>query len=267
MKRSFFGLALAALVAFAGISPAGAQTAQATPTDNRITVYAAASLTEVFNALAPTFSKKTGVAVTFSYGGSDTLATQLKQGAPADVFASANLAQMKVVNDASLVNPAKTFAKNRLVMITPKAATTKLTGPADLAKSGVKDVLAAATVPVGSYARATFQKLSGTSGYPADFPVAVEKNVVSNELDVKAVVTKISLNEGDAGVVYSTDVTPAVGAKLDVFPFPATVAPDIEYPIATLKSATNTKGAQAFVDFILSPDGQAFLKARGFLAP
>jgi molybdate transport system substrate-binding protein len=131
----------------------------------------------------------------------------------------------------------------------------------------VKVVLAAPTVPVGSYARATFGKLSGQNGYPADFPAAVEKNVVSNELDVKAIVTKISLDEADAGVVYSTDVTPVVAPKLDVVPFPAAVNPDIEYPIAALKSAPNAKAAQAFVDFVLSPEGQAFLKARGFISP
>jgi molybdate transport system substrate-binding protein len=257
MKRSLFGLSLAVLLA---ATPALAQ-------QNSITVFAAASLTEAFNAAGPAFTKKTGTAVTFNYGGSDTLATQIKQGAPADVFASANLAQMKVVSDAGLAGTQKTFAKNRLVLISPKAGTLKFTSPADLAKPGTKVVLAAATVPVGSYARATFAKLSGTAGYPADFPGAVDKNVVSNELDVKAVVTKISLNEGDAGVVYSTDVTSSVADKLNVLPFPSSVAPDIEYPIATLKNAANAKGAQAFVDYILSPDGQAFLKKQGFIAP
>jgi molybdate transport system substrate-binding protein len=262
MRRSFFSLALAALIAGANLaSPAGAQ-------QDKITVFAAASLTEAYNALAPAFTKKTGIAVTFNFGGSDTLATQIKQGAPADVFASANNAQMKVVNDAGLVAGApKTFAKNRLVLISPKGAAMKFASPADLAKPGAKIVLAAPTVPVGGYARATFGKLSGTAGYPADFPAAVEKNVVSNELDVKAVVTKISLGEGDAGVVYSTDVTSSVAPKLDVLPFPSSVAPDIEYPIAALKNAPNAKGAQAFVDYIISPDGQAFLKARGFISP
>ena len=103
-------------------------------------------------------------------------------------------------------------------------------------------MLAAPTVPVGGYARATFAKLDGQTGYPPDFASAVEKNVVSNELDVKAVVTKISLGEGDAGVVYSTDVTPAVASKLNVYPFPAAVAPDIEYPIAVLKNAGDAEG-------------------------
>lgn len=254
--------ALAALLASAALTgPAVAQ-------QNTITVFAAASLTEAFSAAAPAFTKKTGIAVTFSYGGSDTLATQIKQGAPVDVFASANLTQMRVLSDAGLVaGTPKTFAKNRLVLISPKGAAMKFASPADLARPGAKIVLAAATVPVGGYARTTFGKLAGTNGYPAGFAAAVEKNVVSNELDVKAVVTKISLGEGDAGVVYGTDVTSTVAPKLDVLPFPSSVAPDIEYPLAALKNAPNPKGAQAFVDYVLSPEGQAFLKARGFISP
>jgi molybdate transport system substrate-binding protein len=262
MRRSFFSLGLATLLAGAGLAaPAGAQ-------QDKITVFAAASLTEAYNAAGPAFTKKTGIAVTFNYGGSDTLATQIKQGAPADVFASANNPQMKVVSDAGLLaGTPKTFAKNRLVLISAKGGAMKFASPADLAKPGAKIVLAATTVPVGGYARVTFGKLSGTNGYAADFPAAVEKNVVSNELDVKAVVTKISLGEGDAGVVYSTDVTSTVAPKLDVLPFPSAVAPDIEYPIAALKNAANPKGAQAFVDYIVSPEGQALLKARGFISP
>jgi molybdate transport system substrate-binding protein len=254
---------LLALVLGAALPAAGGAQAP-----DKVTVFAAASLTEAFNAAAPVFTRKTGVAVAFNYGGSDTLATQIKQGAPADVFASANIAQMKNVGDAGLVaGPARTFAKNRLVLVMPKGAARKLNGPADLAKPGVKVVLAAATVPVGGYCRSTFGKLGGQNGYPADFAAAVEKNVVSNELDVKAVITKIALGEADAGVVYSSDVTPAVAPKLDVVPFPVAVNPDIEYPIAALKSAPNPKGAQEFVDFVLSREGQAFLKARGFISP
>lgn len=261
MKRPLFALGVALLTA-AGTVCASAQTPQS------ITVFAAASLTEAFNAAGPAFTKKTGIAVAFSYGGSDTLATQIKQGAPADVFASANLTQMKAVADAGLTGGLpKTFAKNRLVVISPKSGSFKPASPADLAAGGIKVVLAAATVPVGAYTRSTFAKLSGRSGYPSEFPAAVTKNVVSNELDVKAVVTKISLGEADAGVVYATDVTPAIAPSLAVVPFPAAVAPDIEYPIAALKNAANAKGAQAFVDYILSPEGQVFLKLRGFIAP
>jgi molybdate transport system substrate-binding protein len=261
MRRSIFATVLTAAFLLGGGAPAPAQNAG-------VTVFAAASLTEAFTAAGPAFTKKTGLPVTFNFGGSDTLATQIKQGAPADVFASANLAQMKVVTDAGLVAGAPaTFAKNRLVAIAPKNDAVKISGPADLARPGLKVVLAAPAVPVGGYARATFAKLAGTPGYDPGFPAAVEKNVVSDELDVKAVVTKIALGEADAGVVYSTDVTPAVAAQLNEYPFPAAVAPDIAYPIAALKNAPDAKGAQAFVDFILSPDGQAFLRARGFLAP
>ncbi len=263
MIRSLFCLALAAILSGAALSSSAQAQSQ-----EKIIVFAAASLTEAYNAAGSAFTKKTGIAVTFNFGGSDTLATQIKQGAPADLFASANLAQMKVVSDAGLLGGAqKTFAKNRLVLISPKSGSMKFTSPADLAKPGTKVVLAAATVPVGGYARATFGKMSNTPGYPADFPASVEKNVVSNELDVKAVVTKIALGEGDAGVVYSTDVTSSVAPKLNVLPFPSSFAPDIEYPIATLKNAPDAKGAQAFVDYILSPDGQAFLKAQGFISP
>jgi molybdate transport system substrate-binding protein len=263
MNRSWFAIALAVTLAFGlGANPLAAQSPP------KITVFAAASLTEAFNAAGPAFTKKTGIAVTFSYGGSDTLATQIKAGAPADVFASANLTQMKSVTEAGLIAGApKTFAKNRLVLVAPKGDATKVTTPLDLTKPGVKVILAAPTVPVGGYARATFAKMAGMNGYPADFPAAVDKNVVSNELDVKAVLTKISLGEGDAGIVYSTDVTPSVAPKLDVYPFPAGVVPDIEYPIAVLKNASDAKAAQAFVDYILSPDGQSFLKARGFVSP
>jgi molybdate transport system substrate-binding protein len=250
----------------AGALAASALPAAAQP--RTITVFAAASLTEAFGALAQGFTKQTGIAVTFSFGGSDMLATQIKQGAPADVFASANLAQIKIIADAGLIaGHAATFTKNRLVAIAPKSGGAAFSGPADLAKPGLKVVLAAPTVPVGGYARATFGKLEGRPGYPAGFAAAVEKNVVSNEIDVKAVVTKIALGEGDAGVVYGTDVTPQVARHVNEFPFPAAVAPDIAYPIAALKGAPNADGARAFVAYVLSAAGQASLRARGFLPP
>ncbi len=249
--------ALAALLA----APAGAQ-------QRGITVFAAASLREAFEAAAPAFTRRTGIAVTYSFGGSDSLVTQLKQGAPADVFASANDAQMKIAFDAGLLAaPPRTFARNRLVLIVPRDDPAKIERLAGIARPGVKLVLAAPTVPAGGYARAAFRELNGKPGYAADFASAVERNVVSNELDVKAVATKIALGAGDAGVVYSTDVTPSLAAKLRTFPFPPGASPDATYPIAALKGAASASGARDFVDFIVSPAGQAFLRARGFLAP
>ncbi len=153
------------------------------------------------------------------------------------------------------------------MLIVPKNDAANVTGLRDLTKPGVKIVLAAPTVPVGGYARAAFRTLDGATGYPADFAAAVEKNVVSNEVDVKAVATKISLGEGDAGVVYLTDVTPAIAAKVTTIAFPPGASPDALYPIAALKAAPNAAGARAFVEFMLSPEGQTFLHARGFAAP
>ncbi len=236
--------------------------------EHAITVFAAASLREAFEAAAPAFTRSTGIAVTYSFGGSDALVTQLRQGAPADVFASANDAQMKIAADAALLaSPARPFARNRLVLIVPRDDPEKIAGVADIARNGTKIVLATATVPVGAYARAAFRELNGKPGFARDFADRVERNVVSNELDVKAVATKISLGEGDAGVVYATDVTPALAPKLRAFPFPRGASPDAIYPIAVLKNAANAAGARAFVDFIESAAGQGFLRARGFGSP
>lgn len=233
-----------------------------------ITVFAAASLREAFDNAAPAFTKRTGMTVTYSFGGSDTLATQIKEGAPADVFVSANEAQMKVVEDAGLVAGApRTLARNRLVLIVPKRDPAHVGSLRDLARPGVRVVLAAASVPVGAYSRAAFRALQGKPGFPADFAAAVERNVVSNEVDVKAVATKISLGEGDAGIVYLTDVTPQIATNVTTIAFPPGASPDAVYPIAALKGAPNTAGARTFVEFMLSADGQRFLRARGFAAP
>ncbi|HTW83488.1 MAG TPA: molybdate ABC transporter substrate-binding protein [Candidatus Sulfotelmatobacter sp.] len=260
MKRSS-----ALVAALAAIVTLGAP---ATAAPGSITVFAAASLKEAFDAAAPAFTKATGVSVTFSYGGSDTLATQIRQGAPADVFASANEKQMAAVAAAGLLAaPARTFVRNRLVLIVPKANPAHITGLADLAHPGVKVVLAAPTVPVGSYARTSFTTVAGKPGYPADFAAAVAKNVVSEEIDVKAVATKIALGEGDVGIVYLTDVTPALAPQVTMIPYPPGASPDAVYPIAALKAAPNPSGAKAFVAFVLAPEGQRFLHDRGFAAP
>ncbi|HXP93988.1 MAG TPA: molybdate ABC transporter substrate-binding protein [Candidatus Binatia bacterium] len=232
----------------------------------RITVYAAGSLREAFDAAGPAFTKKTGIAVMFNFAGSDMLAAQIKQGAPADVFASANTIQMKMITEAGLGDgPPKLFARNRIVLITPRANPGHINGFASLMKPGAKVVLAEPAEPVGIYAREAFKKLSG-NGYPSDFAAAVERNVVSNELNEKAVAAKISLGEGDAGVVYSTDITSDIASQVNVIPFPAGVTSEIMYPIVALRGAQNVQGAHEFVRFIVT-EGTAFLKARGFLPP
>jgi molybdate transport system substrate-binding protein len=228
-----------------------------------VTVFAAASLKEAFDAAAPAFTKATGYPVRFSYGGSDTLVAQLLQGAPADVFASANQQQMQRAIDGGIVPLTRVFAHNHLVVIVP-ANDTAVATVADLGKKGIKVVLAAPSVPVGNYARQTFTNLNKDPAFGADFAARVQGNVVSEETDVKAVATKISLAEGDAGVVYATDVTPAIATKVHVLRFPAGAAPAATYPIAVPKNAPNVEGGRAFLEFITSPVGIAFLRARGF---
>jgi molybdate transport system substrate-binding protein len=255
----------AVIVAPVFLPPVGVRAADAAAP---LSVFAAASLRESFEAAAPAFTSKTGTKVTFNFGGSDTLETQIAEGAPADVFASANKTQMQKADDAGLLaGEPRVFARNQLVVVVPKNNPGHVSSAKDLGRSGVRIVLAAPTVPVGSYARATFANLTKLPEYGAGFEQAVTANVVSNEVDVKAVVTKISLGEADAGVCYVTDVTPSVARSVSTIAFPAGAAPEATYPIAIVKATKNTAAAQAFIDFILSPDGQAFLKDRGFIVP
>jgi molybdate transport system substrate-binding protein len=256
MLRSGFSRALVLALVSLALAPA------ATPAADKpvVTVFAAASLREAFEAAAPAFARASGYPVRFSFGGSDTLAAQLLQGAPADVFASANEAQMRRV--AALVGTPRTLARNRLVVIAPKDAAAVAT-LADLGKKGVKVVLAAPSVPAGAYARQAFAALGNDRAYGENFAARVAANVVSEETDVKAVATKIALGEGDAGVVYATDAT-ALAAKVRVLRFPAGTAPEVVYPIAAVKAAPNAEGARAFVDFVTSAAGKAFLQAHGF---
>jgi molybdate transport system substrate-binding protein len=258
--------ALLSLLAVLAAAVPAPQAAAAAPSSVTVSVFAAASLREAFEAAAPAFTARTGHAVAFDFGGSDSLERQLEQGAPADVFASASDAIMKLASSAGLLASAPaTFARNRLVLVVPAANPGHVEALADLARPGVKVVMTAETVPVGRYARQAFRTLAGTPPYAADFAAAVERNVVSNELDVKAVATKISLGEADAGIVYATDVTPELAPKVRVTALPPS-APEATYPIAALKASQNPQAAQAFVDFILGP-GQKYLRARGFIAP
>ena len=225
-----------------------------------VTVFAAASLREAFEAARPEFTRRTGYPVRFNFGGSDMLAAQLQQGAPADAFASANEQQMTRV--AALVENTKVFARNRLVLIA--SAASPVHAIADLAKSGTKVVVAATSVPVGAYGRLALTNLDKMPGYPPDFDKRVLANVVSEETDVKAVATKVALGEADAGIVYATDVTQQIAPKVHVLRFPPDAAPDATYPIATVKGASNADGGRAFVEFITSSAGAAYLHARGF---
>ncbi len=233
-----------------------------------ITVMAAASLTSAFQEIGQQFEGAyPGAKVQFNFAGSQQLAQQIAQGAPADVFASANQKQMDAVIQAGQVKSgaAQTFAQNRLVVIFPKANPAGLTGLADLAKPGVKIVLAAKEVPVGQYAVDFLDKASQDATFEPSFKEDVIKNVVSYEDNVKAVLTKVALNEADAGIVYTTDAAAAEPDTVSQIEIPDAYNVIASYPIAVLQGSANPALAKAFVDFVLSPTGQATLAKYGFL--
>jgi molybdate transport system substrate-binding protein len=222
-----------------------------------LTVFGAASLTDAFTHIGDAFeAEHDGVEVRLSFGPSDGLATQIQEGAPADVFASASPGWMDVVAEDPGVTGRADFARNLFVVITPRDDPGGVASVGDLGRSGVKLVLAAADVPAGDYAR----ELLANAGV-ADQALA---NVVSNEDDVKGVVQKVALGEADAGIVYRTDVTDAIADELRVVEVPDEVNVIATYPIAALGAADGL--ARQFVAYVLGP-GQRTLRAAGFLPP
>jgi molybdate transport system substrate-binding protein len=218
-----------------------------------IKVFAAASLTAAFNQLGERYTAANGgTKVSFNFAGSQALATQIRQGAPADVFASADVPNMDKARD--LVDPPQNFASNRLRIVVEKGNPRGVKSLDDLAGKDLKVVLAAPQVPAGRYAEQILDR-AGVSVQP-----------VSLEDNVKAVVTKVSLGEADAGVVYATDVT-AGGDKIEGVDIPKDQNVTATYPIATVKASRHQQQAQAFVDLVRSPDGQRVLESFGFLPP
>jgi molybdate transport system substrate-binding protein len=238
-----------------------------TPAPRTLTVLAAASLTDSFNEMGKLFeSKNPGVAVAFNYAGSQVLAQQLDQGAPADVFASASPKYMNAAVTSKRVNQSdsQNFVKNRLVVIFPKDNPTGLKTLQDLAKPGLKIDLEDKSVPAGQYSLDFLDKAVKDPDFDPKFKDNVLKNVVSYETDVKAVVSKVSLGEADAGIVYITDYNVAVDklGKLDIPDSLNTVA---TYPIAPIADSKNPELAKAFVALVLSPEGQAIMAKYGFV--
>lgn len=240
-----------------------------TPAPQRtLTVFAAASLTESFGELGKLFeSSHPGVNVAISFAGSQQLSAQLVQGAPADLFASANTKEMDnaIKGGVAISGTQKIFARNRLVVIFPKDNPAKIAALADLARPGLKLDLADKAVPVGQYTLDMLDKMSADATYGADFKANVLKNAVSYENDVKAVVAKVSLGEADAGVVYSTDVTVAAAPRLGTITIPDKFNQLATYPIAPLAKAPQPELAAQFIELVLSDAGQKILARYGFI--
>jgi molybdate transport system substrate-binding protein len=217
--------------------------------EDGLTVFAAASLTEVFEALDPD--------VTYSFAGSDELATQIREGAPTDLYAAASPRYPQELFGEGIVEEPVAFATNRLVVIVPRGNPAGISTVQDVAGEGVKLVIADEGVPVGDYTRAVL----ATLGLEAALT-----NVVSNEADVKGVVGKVALGEADAGFVYATDATTAA-EDVEAIEIPANAQPPVEYQIAVVAGTERREAAEAFLELLLGEQGQAALTAAGFGVP
>jgi molybdate transport system substrate-binding protein len=227
-----------------------------------ITVFAASSLTQAFTKLGAIYEEQhPGWSVHLNFAASDTLATQVTQGAIVDVFASAAPDPMKTVTRSALLSDRpQLFATNRLVIITtrnPRSA--PIRAPLDLARPDIKLVLAAPGVPAGDYAREMLGRLGIRN--------SAEKNVVSNEIDDKGVVSKVLFGDADAGIVYVTDLTPDVRSKLDVVRIPKEDNVIAHFPIIALKNGAQQFSGRRFVRLVTSAKGQRILRGFGFGPP
>ena len=240
MKRIFLVLGLFAVLA----GPA----ASATKDTPKITVYAAASLTNVFPAIDPNES--------YSFGGSNTLATQIRNGAPADVFASANMTLPTQLYQDGFCSRPVVFTRNTLVIVVPTANPAHIYSIYGLTKHGVKVDVAAPGVPVGTYTQQVLNNMN-----IAD---AVNANVVSQETSVADVLAHVTSGEVDAGFVYSTDAK-SVSGQVKVVKIPAWAQPKVRYGICVVSTSTHKTAAHAFIHLVLSRKGQLQLRKYGFL--
>jgi len=242
VKRLVLAFALVALAGCGGATGGG-------DSNDHATVFAAASLTEVFPQIDP--------AATFNFAGSDDLATQITEGAPADVFAAASTKYPDQLYEDGLVDKPEVFATNKLVLIVPKDNQANIQSVDDLLNPDVKLVIGAEGVPIGDYTRTVLENMGASE---------VLDQVVSEEDDVKGVVSKVSLGEADAGFVYVTDVRP-VDDKVTAIELPDEAQAVVQYEIAVVKDAPHHDAAHEFVEQVLGDAGQAKLQAAGFGPP
>ncbi len=233
-----------------------------------LNVFAAASLTEAFGEIGKIFEAgHPGVTIVFNFAGSQQLAQQINEGAPADIFASASTKQMSVVINAGEVvdGTQQIFVENRLAVVFPNDNPAGLKELKDLGKAGLKIVLAAKEVPVGQYALDFLDNASIDPAFGVNFKEEVLNNVVSYEDNVKAVLAKVALGEVDAGIIYTSDISGADGEKVGRLDIPDTLNVIASYPIAAVRESKNAVLSQAFLDLVLSAEGQAVLAKYNFI--
>lgn len=257
IRRSLAAASLLVLVTAcsSGDTSSAAPSSASGVTDGDITVFAAASLTNAFDdAKAKLAVSNPGLTIAYSFAGSNALATQIQQGAPADVFASADAKNMQQLVDAGLVETPKVFARNRLEIAVAPGNPKGITGLDDLGRRGVDIVLGAEGVPAGDYAR---QVLTSKG---------IKVDPRSLETDVKSALAKVTSGEADATIVYVTDVI-AAGATVQGVELPEADQPAIAYPIAVVRATKQHAGADAFVESAVSGVVHSSLEAAGFAAP
>jgi molybdate transport system substrate-binding protein len=253
----------AAAVSAAASSSSGPTSAQPAA----LTIYGAASLKGVLDKVKTVYeTSNPGTTLAISTDSSSALETQIEQGAPADVFLSADTTNpQKLVDKGLAEGAAVAFAGNKLTIIVPAANPAGIKTPADLARSGVKVIAAGDTVPITKYATQLVANLAKEAGYPTNFVAAYAANIVSREDNVNAVVAKIELGEGDAGIVYVTDA--AASTKVITMAAPDGANVPAVYAGVVVKTSRNAAAAMAFLTWLSGPDGQAILRTFGFLPP
>ncbi|MBC7544589.1 MAG: molybdate ABC transporter substrate-binding protein [Candidatus Sericytochromatia bacterium] len=261
MTRKLRSWLLAGCLAVTGAVPAAAARDPVT-----IRVSAAASLADAFQRLGRDFEAANWqVRVQCNFAGSQELAQQIRQGAPADVFAAADDRPMRAVLANQPSVGVRIFAHNRLALVVAPAARQRIRSLSDLAKPGTRLVLADKAVPAGAYVRQMLDKAAKSPAYGSTFAAHVLANVVSFETNVRLVLTKVALGEADAGIVYVSDTVGPAGRNVTALPVPGAFNVTAAYQIAVLPGSPHPQEAQAFVTYVLSPAGQAHLQRAGFL--
>ncbi len=234
---------------------------------NWILVSAATSLQYSFLEAGKIFeSDHPGTKIAFNFSGSNQLANQIEQGAPVDIFASADMSLLKQLAGNNLTTENSVLAKNKLTVVVANNAKMKIEGLADLAKKGVRIIVADSQVPAGRYARQILQKADQAGSYGADYSLHVLGNIVSEELDLRMMAMKVAFGEADAGIIYVSDMAGEVRNKVRTIAIAEHLNVTATYGIAIVKSSAHPGIAKAFYDFLLSPEGQQILTKNGLLS-
>jgi molybdate transport system substrate-binding protein len=255
-------IAVAVLSALLVLSPAGL----AGETDE-LTVFAAASLTGAFGEIGQIYENETNMSVAFNLDGSQSLRTQIENRAYADVLALANNKQMNALKKLGLMNNSSIdiFTRNKIALIIPRDNPAGIKNLSDLAKPGLKIVIGTRDVPVGDYALQIIDKLANDSAYGPDYREKVMDNVISQEMTVSYIVTKVALGEADVGFAYVSDVTRDLASRVDKIEIPDEYNVVAEYPIGLLEDCRYPVQARKFIDLVMSDEARAVLEKYGFV--